>query len=223
MSIELSHPMKGLINIKNNDHKCFLWCYARHLHVNGVKLKRITKRDKEISKSLNYSSADFPVSKKDYAIIEVTNKININAFSYENKVVYPVYLSNQYFNDCLDLLLISNGFTSHYVYIKDFNRLMFNKIRHKGKKYFCEIFLQCFSSKSVLNDHKKNCLLINGGQNVKLEKKFIKFKNFNRQIPVPFKMYADFECLLKSCDVSVDNDCFSYTKKYQDYIPCSLC
>ena len=137
-------------------------------------------------------------------------------------MVYPVYLFNQCFIDCLDLLLISNNFTSHYVYIKDFNRLMFNKKRHKGKKYFCKSCLQCFSSENVLDEHKKNCLLINNGKNVKLEKEFVEFKNFNRQMSVPFKIYADFECLLKSCDVGVDNDCFSYTKKYQDHIPCSF-
>ena len=27
----LKNPMKGLINIKNNDNKCFLWCHIRHL------------------------------------------------------------------------------------------------------------------------------------------------------------------------------------------------
>ena len=112
LPIELSHPMKGLINTKNNDNKCFLWCHVRHLNLNGAKLKRITKKNKEISKDLNYSSVDFPVSKKDYGKIEVMNKIDINVFSYENKFVYPVYLSNQCFNDCLDLLLISNEFTS---------------------------------------------------------------------------------------------------------------
>ena len=64
--------------------------------------------------------------------------------------------------------------------------------------------------------------MINGGQNVKLEKGFIKFKNFNKQIPVPFKIYADFECLLKSCDVVINNDCFGYTSKYQDHFCCSF-
>ena len=34
----------------------------------------------------------------------------------------------------MDLLLISNGFTSHYVYIKKFKRLMFNKTKNKNKK-----------------------------------------------------------------------------------------
>ena len=28
--------------------------------------------------------------------------------------------------------------------------------------------------------------------------------------------------MLKNCDVDVDDDCFSYNKKYQNHIPCSL-
>ena len=27
---ELKNPMKGFINIKKNDNKCFLWCHIRH-------------------------------------------------------------------------------------------------------------------------------------------------------------------------------------------------
>ena len=30
---ELKNPKKGLINIKNNDNKCFLWCHVRHLNL----------------------------------------------------------------------------------------------------------------------------------------------------------------------------------------------
>ena len=65
-------------------------------------------------------------------------------------------------------------------------------------------------------------MLINGGQRVKLEKAFIEFNNFNKMIPCPFNIYADFECLLKNVDSSIHNDCFSYTAKYQDHIPCSF-
>ena len=90
----------------------FYWCHVRHLNLNGVELERI-KKDKEIVKDLNGSSVDFPVSKTDYGKTEVLNKINVNVFCYENKIIYPAYLSNQSFNDCLDFLLISNDFTSH--------------------------------------------------------------------------------------------------------------
>ena len=94
-------------------------------------------------------------------------------------MVYPVYSSDQKFHDCLYLLLIPNNFTSHYVYIKDFNRLMFNKTKHKGRKYFCKSCLQCFTSENVLIEDKEDCLTINGKQSVKLEKGFIKFYKTN--------------------------------------------
>ena len=32
LPIELKHPRTGLINIKNEDKKCFLWCYFRHIN-----------------------------------------------------------------------------------------------------------------------------------------------------------------------------------------------
>ena len=127
-------------------------------------------------------------------------------------------MSDQNFDDTLDFLLVCNL----YVYIKDFNRLIFNKNKCKNKKRFCKSCLQCFSSEIVLNSHKEDCLLIKGGQSVKLEKGFVEFKNYNKQIPAPSKIYADFECLLKNVDCGINNDCFSYTGKYQDHLPCSF-
>ena len=86
----------------------------------------------------------------DYCKIERQNNIFIKVFCYENKLAYPVYLPDQRFKDCMDLLLISDKSKSHYVYIKDFNRFMFNKTKNKNKKYFCRCCLQCFSSQEVL-------------------------------------------------------------------------
>ena len=66
--------------------------------------------------------------------------------------------------------------------------------------------------------HKENCLSINGKQPVKLEEGIIKFENYFKQIPVPFKIYADFECNLKKFKCNEG----SYTEKYQNHIPCSF-
>ena len=55
----------------------------------------------------------------------------------------------------MDLLLISNENKSHYVYIKDFNRFMYNKTKNNNEKYFCKNCLQCFSSDKVLIEHKE--------------------------------------------------------------------
>ena len=45
----------------------------------------------------------------------------------------------------------------------------------------------------------------------------ISFKNYFKQFPVPFKIYADFECLLNRVK-SNDKNNGSYTEKYQDPI-----
>ena len=70
----------------------------------------------------------------------------------------------------------------------------------------------------MLIKHKENCLSINGKQSVVLEKGIIELENHFKQIPVPFKIYAGFECNLKG----VESYEGSYTKKYQDLIPCSF-
>ena len=55
-------------------------------------------------------------------------------------------------------------------------------------------------------------------QSVEGEKGTIEFQNYFKQIPVPFKIYADFECNLESTEVYKG----FYTKKYHDHIPCSF-
>ena len=75
---------------------------------------------------------------------------------------------------------------------------MFHKTKNKNKKRFCRFCcLQCFSSESVLIKHKENYLSINGKQSVKLEKGITKFENYFKQIPVPFKIYADLSVISK--------------------------
>ena len=139
----------------------------------------------------------FLLQEKDFSKIETKNNICINVYCFENKLVFPIYISDPEFENAIDLLLVIDKNKSHYVYIKDFDRFMFHKTKNKNKKWFCKSCLQCFSSENVLIKHKENCLSINGKQSVKLEKGIIKFENYFKQIPVPFKIYADFECNLK--------------------------
>ena len=70
----------------------------------------------------------------------------------------------------------------------------------------------------MLIKHKEDWLSINVKQSVKLEKRIIELENYSKQIPVPFKIFADFECNLRD----VESYEGSYTKKYQDHVPCSF-
>ena len=156
------------------------------------------------------------MQEKDFGKIEAKNNICINVFGYENELVFPIYISEQKFEDSMDLLLLIDDDKSHYVYIKDFNKFMFHKTKNKNKKRFCKSCLQCFSKENVLIKQKEDCLSVNGKHLVQLEEGtnwISKLLQTNT-----FKIYADFECNLERAE-SYES---SYTKKYQDHIPCSF-
>ena len=217
LPIELSSPRKGLINIKNNDQKCFLWCHVRHINPVEEHPGRKRKIDRRIACNLNYEGIEFPVQEKDFNKIEVQNNICINVFDYENELVYPIFISEQKFEDSLDLLLLIEDDKSHYVYIKDFSTFIFHKTKNKNKKWFCKSCLQCFSSENMLIKHKEDFLSINGVQSVHVEERIVKFKNYSKQLTALFKTYTDFECNLQDTEIY---EC-SCTKKYHDHLSSS--
>ena len=69
--------------------------------------------------------------------------------------------------------------------------------------------MQCFSGESFLIKHKEDRLRINGIQSINLERGTIEFKNYFKQLPLPFKIYADFECNLRDVEIYEG----SYTQK----------
>ena len=172
--------------------------------------------------------------------IEKQNKININLFGYdtEKKSIYPVEISEESYDDHLELLYLEGKNelgeeTTHYVYIKDFNRLMYNFTKHKGKKHFCMRCLQCFYSNESLAKHRVTCIAINGAQAIKMPEKYtdkngverspcVYFKNHHKSLPVPFCIYADFECITEKISGCQPSDRKSYTEKYQKHTACSF-
>ena len=110
--------MKGLINLKNKDHKCFMWCHVRLINLTNSHPGRINEQDKKITANLSY----------------------------------------------LDIRLLINGCQVNY------------------------------------------------------ESGIIKFTNYNKQIPILFKIYADTECFLKRVN-SYEGE---HTTKYQEHIPNSI-
>ena len=152
-----------------------------------------------------------------YEIVEERFNINVNVFGYENRV-FPLYVSKKSNEQVLNVLLISNEEKSHYVFIKDFNRLMYSKRKYQNKKHLCMSCLQNFSTEEILNSHRERFLLINETQAVKYETRTTKFKNFDKQKPMPLKIYVDSECLLKRVNINKRG----YAKLYQKHIPNSI-
>ena len=60
--------MKGLINLKNKDHKCFMWRHVRLISLINSHPEIINKQDKKIAANSNYSDIVFPLDINDYKI-----------------------------------------------------------------------------------------------------------------------------------------------------------
>ena len=90
LPVELKSSKKGLINIKNNSQKCFLWCHVRHINPIKIHPGITTKEDKKLVKNLDNDQIEFPVQEKDFSKIETKNNICINVFGYENGLTFLI-------------------------------------------------------------------------------------------------------------------------------------
>ena len=192
----LKNSSKGLINLKNKDNKCFMWCHIRHLNQQAKDPQRIKIVDKNFVSNVDYTGIEFPVTSKQYNKSEKQNNINVNVFSLKKQDIFPIYVTKENYDNTMNLLLITEEEKQHYVLIKDFNKLMYKKTKHQHRKYFCMHCLQCFSSENVLNNQKTNCVAINGTQAIKMPEKgenILKFNNHHKQLPQSFVISADFE------------------------------
>ena len=64
LPVELKSPRKRLLNIKNKDEKCFLWCHVRHTNPTKEHPERIKKTDKKIAEKLYYDGLSLQCKKK---------------------------------------------------------------------------------------------------------------------------------------------------------------
>ena len=86
---------KAIINMKNTDNKCFLWCVLRELNPTNNHPERVDKKLKLKENNSNMEGIEYPVSLKDIDKFETQNQsICIIVFGYDGKSVYPLSNSN---------------------------------------------------------------------------------------------------------------------------------
>ena len=130
-------------------------------------------------------------------------------------------MDKETFEDQMNLSLITKDEKKNYILIKDFNAFMYNQSKHKERKHFCMYCLQCFSSERILANHVNNCLTINGAQAINMPKQgenILKFNNFQKQLPVPCVIYADFEAITKKVQGCEQNEEMENEKNKRSYM-----
>ena len=198
---------KAIINMNNEDDKCFTWSVLRALNLRGRDNERIDKDLKKKEDSLNMVGIAYPVQLNTLDKFERQNPtISINVFGYEESI-YPLRVSKCKDREVVNLLLISDDEKRHYCLIKSMSRLLSSQTsKRNGVQYYCMRCLNPFHSQESLDKHLEYC---NAYDAVKMETPEVgatlKFKNYNRSMRVPFIVYADFESFIKPIDTCEPN------------------
>ena len=148
--------------MKNDDNECFKWCVTKALNSTDSNPQRITNKLKEQSKKLDWRGIEFPVAADATVITEFErNNTNINVFGYGNKIIFPIYVSNQRDitnTSVVELLLISDVERKHYCFKKHFNRLIALRAeKSHNSMHYCKRCLISYRRIEALNKHNKYC------------------------------------------------------------------
>ena len=107
---------KAVINIQNDDDKCFLWSVLAYLYEANYSRERVNHY-KQHESELNMNGITYPVAIKDVSKFEKQNDISVNVFGYEDGY-YPLYISRNQKEKHVNLLLIEkkwqNTLLPHY-------------------------------------------------------------------------------------------------------------
>ena len=219
---------KSIINIQNKDNKCFLWSILRYLH--PVQMNEVRLADlRDYEDDLNFKGIDFPFKVKDVQKFENNNPdlLGINVFSVnDNNKIYPLRINKKDCQKSIDLFLYSEDEKQHYSLTKNFTRLVRSQYTsHRSSKIY--IYKKChthFTKEDLLEKHISYCSK-NETAAVKMPIKntTLKFQNHFKKLPIPFTIYADFECFtipVNSCQPNPDK---SFTQGYQKHEPSGYC
>lgn len=129
---EIQH-LKGIVNIQNDDEKCFLWSVLAALHPMRKNHERV-RHSISFENELNLDGISFPTPISQIVKFEKQNNISIsvfNVFGFE-KEFFPLHISElEEATTTIDLLYIQQDGNSHYCLIKNLNRVLGSTKRAK--------------------------------------------------------------------------------------------
>jgi hypothetical protein len=231
---------KACINIKNNDQKCFLYCLladtlTRNKIIESKDLDRPSIYKNHTHHIKVPENVEYPITTDDISEFEELNNIQINVFELENYTedvddvrtcIREVYKSNQHRKNVVNLLMIREGETSHYVYIKNLSRLFASKTLKKSKHFCPHCLTKAFFDTELLEKHIDKCASYSESEKKVCDVEIqlpesdsnLEFKNEGNKFKHPFHVVADFESTL--CPYNDDSN--NSTKKYQKHKPNSV-
>ena len=197
---------RAVLNIKNTDNRCFMWCVLAKLHYVKKNPERVSNYQQYVPE-LNFSNIDFPVTLDQIGRFESQNEpitVNVYTWSAEDNL-QPIRISDRSptigepHNKHVDLLLATDGAKQHYTLIRTMSRLMKHTTKDHLKQDFCRRCLLRMPSVETAVKHREHCMSITDCYTKLIPPKpgsKVSFKNFKKLQTNPYVVYADFESLI---------------------------
>ena len=218
---------KAIINIRNKDQKCFLWCILRYLYPNEKYVTRLTDL-KRYEFSLNTEGINFATKLQHISKFEKLNPSlpGINVFSVnDNKKSYPLRMAEKDCINTIDLFFYEEDGVSHYSLIKNVTRLVKTQLTSSknGSVFICKKCFTHFTKYELLQKHITYCSTNETVYvNMPPKNKMLCFIN-HKKFPIPSVVYADFECFTKPINTCRPKPEYSYNYNYQKHEPSGFC
>ena len=202
---------KGVINIKNTDNECFMWCLIASRHEGKHHAERVSHYNKpDYITEWIFKKTDLPMPVNKIQYFEKANNVKINVYTLDSddKTRIPLYISKHKSEELINLFY----YNKHYCLIKNFSRFCGNDDQH-----VCPNCLAKYANRVCYSNHLDVCKELNeSGSFVKMPKDFVgknkktgkeftiksttAFNSYSKQKRLPVVMYADFESNLEACD-----------------------
>ena len=203
---------KAVLNIKNEDNECIIWCILAYLYpVDRLNNPDRVKNYKEYKDEIKTGDIKFPMEMNDKNInkLEKLNNISLNIFGIGNNSIYPIKISENKKENDIKLLVWNNEKNNHFGLIRNFQRLVNNELSYNNSTKTCERCFQVFYNDEKYNDHiVGDCLKFKPVKTIlptegsTLTYKYTKdgklnYTNFKKQYEQPVYIVADFESFIK--------------------------
>lgn len=185
------------LNIKCYDNKCFVYCILARLFRKKKNPSRISNY-KHHFKTICTERLFYPVTLNQLSNFEDDNPLlSINIIQlYKGKFIPVYHTKKNHIQKLKEINLLM--YENHFFLINSMSRLLFKSLPIKRKKwYFCHYCLSRFQSLKKKEAHNLFCQKKLQRQIPPPKGSKITFKNFTKQILVPFIIYYDIECILE--------------------------
>lgn len=193
----LDNAKKGLVNVQNQDQKCFQWSVLAALYPAPQNAQRVDQYQDYV-RELDWSTLLVPTPLYQMATFERHNGISVNVFGYEDGEILPLRVTAM--TDAarhVNLLLLTDDTHNHYITIRNISNLFHHITRTGWQHFICPYCLQHQNSNAAHQQHLDDCRK-HGAQKVEMpaEGATLQFDAWQKQLPAPVVVYADFEAIL---------------------------